>query len=64
MTKIDGSMLNLFIFIVDIIEVTKYSYTRSWMQNSTRRKIKLADESWSLEETDIYGRNNSASDDG
>ena len=40
MTKIDSSMLNLFIFIVDTIEVTKYSDTRSLMQNSTGRKIK------------------------
>ena len=25
MIKIDGSMLNLFIFIIDIIEISKYS---------------------------------------
>ena len=40
MIKIDGLMLNLFIFIIDIIEVTMYTNTGSWIRNSTGRKIK------------------------
>ena len=31
MIKIDGSMLNLFIFIIDIIEVTMYTNIVSWI---------------------------------
>ena len=53
--------MNLFIFIVYKIGVTKYTNTRSLTQNSTRKKLNPDDEDLSLEESDIYVRKNSAS---